>query len=48
MNKWVALLLVILSLNANAGQDSEAFQSLLKREWDFRISEFPSLAREQW
>jgi len=36
---------VLLAFNTLAGDDSEAFQSLVKRDWDFRLSEFPSLAR---
>ena len=39
------LLAAVLSLSANAGDDSEAFKDLLEKEWEFRLSEFPSLAR---
>lgn len=46
MKKWVLLSIVLLSLNANAGGDSEEFQALLKKEWNFRINEFPYLARD--
>lgn len=40
------MLFLLLSCGAYGGQDSELFQALLKREWDFRINEFPSLARD--
>jgi uncharacterized protein (DUF885 family) len=47
MNRSIlGLLFLLLSCTAYAGQDSELFQALLKREWDFRINEFPSLARD--
>ena len=46
MKTFFPLLLVALTFNASAGDDSEIFQALLKREWDFRINEFPSLARD--
>jgi uncharacterized protein (DUF885 family) len=46
MRAIIALLLVTLSFNAVAAEDSEVFQALLQRDWDFRISEFPSLARD--
>ncbi len=45
MKKLIPLLLVLLSFNIYAGGDSEAFRVLYEREWAFRISEFPSLAR---
>ena len=45
MKKLLPLLLILLSFNALAGADSEAFQALVKRDWDFRLTEFPSLAR---
>jgi uncharacterized protein (DUF885 family) len=41
----IVLLAAVLSLSANAGDDSEAFKDLLEKEWEFRLSEFPSLAR---
>ena len=46
MKKITLLLIVLFSFNANAGDDSDAFQALVDREWDFRIKEFPSIARE--
>jgi uncharacterized protein (DUF885 family) len=46
MRILVPLLVLFLSFNVTAGDDNEAFQALLEREWDFRIREFPSLARE--
>lgn len=45
MKKLIPLLLVLLSFNVDAGGDSETFRALYEREWVFRISEFPSLAR---
>ncbi len=42
----IPLLIVLLSVNANAAEDSDAFQSLLAKEWEFRINEYPYLARE--
>ena len=45
MKKLISLLLVVVSFNGLAGDDSEMFQALLKRDWDFRINEFPTLAR---
>jgi uncharacterized protein (DUF885 family) len=41
----IPLLLAVWSFGAIAGDDSEIFQALLQRDWDFRINEFPSLAR---
>jgi len=47
MNRPVAgLLILLLSCSVYAGEDSEMFQALLEREWSFRISEYPSLARD--
>jgi uncharacterized protein (DUF885 family) len=46
MKKLILLLAIFLSLDAYAGDDSEAFQALYEKEWDFRINEFPSLARQ--
>jgi len=45
VKKLIPLLLVVLSFNVVAGDDSEIFQALLQRDWNFRINEFPSLAR---
>jgi len=45
MKKYILLLIIFLSFNAYAGEDSEAFRALYEKEWAFRISEFPSLAR---
>jgi uncharacterized protein (DUF885 family) len=42
----IAVLIILFSCQAGAGQDSDAFQDLLKKEWEFRSSEFPSLARQ--
>ena len=42
----IPLLIVLLSVTANAAEDSDAFQSLLAKEWEFRINEYPYLARE--
>ena len=46
MRMLTTLLLVVFSVTAIAAEDSEMFQALLKRDWDFRISEFPSLAQD--
>jgi len=46
MKKLIALLAVLVSFNAIAGSDSETFRTLYEKEWDFRVSEFPSLARD--
>jgi len=46
MKKLILLLIVLLSIDARAGSDSEAFRALYQQEWKFRVSEFPSLARE--
>ncbi len=47
MNRSVmGLMVVLLSCSAYAEPDSEVFQALLEREWDFRLNEFPSLARD--
>lgn len=46
MKILVPLLMVLLSLNANAAEDSEEFQAVLKKEWEFRMNEFPGLARD--
>lgn len=47
MNRPVTgLLVALLSSSVHAGPDSEMFQALLEREWDFRINEYPSLARD--
>jgi len=42
----IPLLLIVFSFAAVAGDDSVLFQDILKREWDFRINEFPALARD--
>lgn len=46
MKEIISLLLVLLSFNAFAGEDSEAFRALYEREWEFRISEYPSMGRK--
>ena len=46
MKKLIPLLIVLLSFNASAAEDSKAFQSVLKKEWEFRMNEFPGLARK--
>ncbi|MCW8924858.1 MAG: DUF885 family protein [Xanthomonadales bacterium] len=47
MNRPVTgLLIVLLSCSVYGGEDSEMFQALLDREWNFRIHEYPSLARD--
>ena len=43
---FIPLLLIVSSFNVIAGDDSVLFQDILKREWDFRVNEFPSLARD--
>ncbi len=40
------LFIVLLSGSVCAGQDSDMFQALLEREWNFRINEYPALARD--
>ena len=46
MKKLISLVFIFLSFNAIAGEDSEAFRALYAKEWEFRTSEFPYLARE--
>ncbi|MGA9574992.1 MAG: DUF885 family protein [Lysobacterales bacterium] len=46
MKKLIPLILVFLSFNTFAGEDSETFRQLLAREWQFRTNEFPYLAVE--
>ena len=46
MKKLIPLLAICLSFNALAGEDSEMFQALYAKEWEFRTNEFPYLARE--
>ena len=46
MKKLVPLLILLLSFNASAAEDSEEFQAVLKKEWEFRMNEFPGLARD--
>ena len=45
MKKLLALIAVLVTFNSYAADDSEAFQALVKRDWDFRLVEFPYLAR---
>jgi len=45
MKKLIFILLVCISFIANAGEDSEIFRSLYEKEWNFRVNEYPSLAR---
>jgi uncharacterized protein (DUF885 family) len=45
MKKFIFILLVCVSFIANAGEDSETFRSLYEKEWNFRVNEYPSLAR---
>ncbi len=45
MKKVILTLLVAVSFNLYAADDSEAFRALYEKEWNFRINEFPSLAR---
>ena len=47
MKKLIPLLIMLLSSTAFAADDSAVFQALLKREWDFRLGEFPTLARQE-
>jgi uncharacterized protein (DUF885 family) len=42
----IAGLLLVLSLYANADEDSDAFRALYEKEWAFRLDEYPSLSRE--
>lgn len=46
MKKIIPLLLIVLSFNASAAEDSDAFRALYEKEWEFRTNEFPYLARE--
>ena len=46
MKIFISLLLIVVSINVYAGDNSQAFQAILEREWDFRVNEFPSLARK--
>ena len=46
MKKLFPLLFIFLAFNVFAAEDSEAFKNLYTREWQFRINEFPYLARE--
>jgi len=45
MKKLIPLLAICLSFNIFAGEDSEIFQTLYTKEWEFRVNEFPYLAR---
>ena len=46
MRLFTAILIIAVSINAHAGDDSDVFQALLDKDWSFRINEFPSLARD--
>ena len=46
MKKFLPLVALLLAGNMYAGDDSEVFQALVKRDWDFRLREYPSLARQ--
>jgi uncharacterized protein (DUF885 family) len=46
MRLFIAVLAIAVSINTHAGEDSDVFQALLKRDWEFRMNEFPSLARD--
>ena len=46
MKKLVPLLVALLSFNASAAEDSAAFEAVLKKEWEFRMNEFPGLASD--
>lgn len=41
-----SLIVMLLAFNAAANDDSKAFAVLLEKEWQFRLQEFPSLARD--
>lgn len=41
----ILLLTTLMAFNACAEKDSAAFRSLLEKEWNFRLQEFPWLAR---
>ena len=45
MKTIFSALLVCLSFSAFAGEDSDKFRALYEKEWNFRLNEFPSLAR---
>ena len=45
MKKLFPLFAIFLTLNVYAADDSEVFQALVQRDWDFRLNEFPELAR---
>lgn len=46
MKKLIPLFAICLSFNIFAGEDSETFQTLYTKEWEFRVNEFPYLASE--
>lgn len=46
MNKLFPLLLACVAFNLYAAEDSDAFRQLVDREWQFRLNEFPGLARQ--
>ncbi len=45
MKKLLTMMAVLLAFNTQAGDDSEVFHALVKKDWDFRLNEYPSLAR---
>jgi uncharacterized protein (DUF885 family) len=42
----VFLIIILMSFNASAQDDSTAFNALLEKEWGFRLQEYPWLARD--
>jgi len=44
MKKLFSLVLACMACNTFAAEDSDVFQQLVEREWQFRMNEFPSLA----
>jgi len=46
MKNILPLFLVCLACNTFAAEDSQVFQQLVDREWQFRLNELPYLARE--
>jgi uncharacterized protein (DUF885 family) len=46
MKKLLFPFLACLAFNTFAAEDSQVFQQLVDREWQFRLNEFPYLARE--
>jgi uncharacterized protein (DUF885 family) len=45
MKVVISVLMLCLSFNVTAGDDSDKFRALYEKEWNFRLNEFPSLAR---